>query len=73
MHYVVALPFELFGPTVITVGVEIWTWIVAERPDLELQVIMELCAAWEKTIQNRVGLFSEHMEYVRFPLEKSYD
>ncbi|KFM83573.1 Phosphatidylinositol 4-kinase alpha, partial [Stegodyphus mimosarum] len=36
-----------------------WQWLLAARPDMELQFLQEMSAAWQMTIDREVGLFSE--------------
>ena len=61
-HFAVALPFEVFTPAAISVGIEIWTWLVQERPDLEVALAIEIERAWVATISNHRGLFSTHLK-----------
>ncbi|THH11990.1 hypothetical protein EW145_g299 [Phellinidium pouzarii] len=63
LHYLVVLPFTVFSPSVITASIEVWTWIIGERPDLEIPLIMEINNAWNLTIRRNSGLFSESMNY----------
>jgi phosphatidylinositol 4-kinase len=62
VHYLVALPFAVFGPLVISAGIDVWTWVIGERPELETGLVMEINAAWTVTIRKRLGLFSDSME-----------
>lgn len=61
-HYVVALPFEVFTPASISVGLDIWTWLVDERPDLEMGIMLELAVSWQSTIHGQRGLFSSQIK-----------
>ena len=63
-HYAVALPFEVFTPAAMSVGIEIWTWLIEERPDLEMALAVEIERAWMETIASRRGIFSTHLKYV---------
>lgn len=62
-HYAVALPFEVFNPASISVGVEIWTWLIEERPDLEMSLMLEIGRAWMCTIDSRRGIFSMQLNF----------
>ena len=62
LHSVVALPFEVFGPPAISTGIEVWTWIIGERPETEIPLIMEISIAWTATMKRRAGLFSGSMK-----------
>ncbi|KAI5120463.1 hypothetical protein M0805_006483 [Coniferiporia weirii] len=63
LHHLVALPFAVFSPSVVTLSIEVWTWIIGERPDLEIPLIMEINNAWTLTIRHNTGLFSDVMNY----------
>ncbi|TDL24976.1 atypical/PIKK/PI4K protein kinase [Rickenella mellea] len=63
LHYLVALPFESLTPLVISSGIEAWTWIIGERPDMEIGLMTEINAAWGKTIRQRRGLFCDTLNY----------
>ena len=62
VHYLVALPFAVFVPLMISTGIDVWTWLIGERPELETGLMMEINAAWMATIRKRAGLFSDSME-----------
>lgn len=62
LHYIVALPFEVFSPTSITAGIEAWTWLIAEKPTLELALMGEICSAWATTIKHERGVFSRTLK-----------
>lgn len=50
---------ELFTDEAVRSTVSCWQWLLAARPDLELQFLQEMSAAWHMTIDKRLGLFSE--------------
>ena len=60
-HYAVALPFEVFTPSSISVGIEIWAWLIEERPDLEMSLMHEIGMAWMQSIDNKRGIFSKQL------------
>lgn len=62
-HYAVALPFEVFTPSSISVGIEIWAWLVEERPDLEMSLTLEISRAWMDTIDSKRGIFSTQLNF----------
>ena len=62
IRYLVAIPFEAFGPSIMTTGIEAWTWVIGERSDLEMAILTEIEAAWNKTIEDRLGLFSTSLK-----------
>ena len=62
LHYLVALPFEVSTPSAIAAGIEVWTWVIAENPDIEVALMSELLAAWSDTIRLEKGIFSDSMK-----------
>ena len=62
LHLLVALPFAVFTPTVISASIEIWAWIIRERPDTEVSLIMAINNEWISTIRRGAGLFSDSMK-----------
>jgi hypothetical protein len=59
LHYLVTLPFEVFTPSAIAAGIEVWTWVIAEKPVAEVVLISEILAAWFATVKDRKGVFSQ--------------
>src|SRR6267154_2242213 len=39
VHLLVALPFEVFTPSAVAAGIETWTWVIAERPGMEVAIM----------------------------------
>jgi phosphatidylinositol 4-kinase len=60
----VALPFEVSTPSAVSAGIEIWTWAIAEKPDMEVGLMGEVLAAWSDTIRQEKGIFSTSLECV---------
>ncbi|KAJ6502153.1 hypothetical protein C8R45DRAFT_975566 [Mycena sanguinolenta] len=63
LHYLVALPFEVSTPSAISAGIEIWTWAIAEKPDIEVALISEVLSAWSDSIRQEKGIFSTSLNY----------
>ncbi|KAH7923479.1 hypothetical protein BV22DRAFT_1036261 [Leucogyrophana mollusca] len=63
LHYLVALPFEVFTPAAIAAGIEVWTWVIAEKPDMEVAFMCEMLSAWLGTVKDRKGVFSASSNY----------
>ncbi|KIJ56890.1 hypothetical protein M422DRAFT_238481 [Sphaerobolus stellatus SS14] len=61
IHYLVALPYEIFTPATISVGIEAWTWLIGERSDLEMCIMLEFHKAWAEAIRARRGMFSDSL------------
>ncbi|EPQ57891.1 hypothetical protein GLOTRDRAFT_114478 [Gloeophyllum trabeum ATCC 11539] len=58
LHYLVVLPFEVFTPSAMSAGVEVWTWAIAECPGIETALLTELQSSWGTTIRQSKGIFS---------------
>ncbi|KAG2144576.1 hypothetical protein DEU56DRAFT_790388 [Suillus clintonianus] len=58
VHFLVALPFEVFTPSAVAVGIETWTWVIAERPNMEVAIMCEVLTSWFGTVKERKGVFS---------------
>ncbi|KAJ7172099.1 hypothetical protein C8R46DRAFT_1258016 [Mycena filopes] len=63
LHHLVALPFEVSTPSALSAGIEIWTWAIAEKPDMEVGLMGEVLAAWSDTIRQEKGIFSTSLNY----------
>jgi len=64
LHYLVSLPFEVFTPSAISAAIEAWTWVIAEKPSMEIGIMSEILSAWSSTISNEKGIFSLSLKYV---------
>jgi hypothetical protein len=53
-----------FSPRSVAAGVDVWTWLLSERPSVEMALLTEIVAAWTWTIKKRKGLFSTALKYV---------
>ncbi|KAG2135222.1 uncharacterized protein EDB93DRAFT_1242600 [Suillus bovinus] len=58
VHFLVALPFEVFTPAAVAAGIETWTWVIAERPNMEVAIMCEVLTSWFGTVKERKGVFS---------------
>ena len=64
MHTVAWSQVKLFTDTAMSTAVECWQWIFTARPDLKLCFLQEMLAAWQYTVDKRIGLFSPEEEEV---------
>ncbi|KAF9417408.1 hypothetical protein HW555_005505 [Spodoptera exigua] len=55
---------EIFTEDAVTTAVECWQWLTTSRPDLEIRLMQEIFAAWQSTVDRRMGLFSKQVEEV---------
>ncbi|KAH8099528.1 atypical/PIKK/PI4K protein kinase [Cristinia sonorae] len=63
LHYLVILPFESFSPTAVSAGCEVWSWVIAEKPEYEVVLVTEITSAWITTIKHGRGMFSKSLNY----------
>lgn len=69
LHYLVELPFGVSTPSAIASGIEVWTWLIAENPDIEIALMSEMLSAWFDTITQRKGIFSQALKYALLLVE----
>lgn len=65
IHHVVFLPVQMLTADAVSVGVEVWSWIIAQRPTAEHKVMAEIVTAMSWTLHKRKGVFSTSMKCVR--------
>ncbi|KAM6500354.1 hypothetical protein JOM56_003368 [Amanita muscaria] len=63
LHRLVTLPFKVATPSAMVVGVEVWTWLLQDMPDIEVALIAEILSAWSDSIKEERGIFSPTMNY----------
>ncbi|KAJ8087995.1 phosphatidylinositol-4- kinase [Marasmius tenuissimus] len=63
LHYLVSLPFEVATPPSISAAIEVWTWVIAEKPAAEVAIMSEILSAWSNTISQEKGVFSDAMNF----------
>lgn len=63
VHYLVALPFQIFTKETIKLGVSLWLGVIHENPNIEPRILAEVVEAWERSIHRRKGLFDTSFEY----------
>ena len=64
LHYLVALPFEAFRPSIMSAGIEAWSWVISEKPDYEIALLSKITSFWIETLKLEKGLFSKTHKYV---------
>jgi phosphatidylinositol 4-kinase len=52
------LPFEVGTPAAIATSIDVWTWVIAEKPDIEVALMAEILSAWSDSIKHEKGIFS---------------
>ncbi|EGO21128.1 hypothetical protein SERLADRAFT_452259 [Serpula lacrymans var. lacrymans S7.9] len=63
LHYLVSLPFGVFSPSAISAGIEVWTWVIAEKLALEVALMAEILSSWFDSVRERKGIFSTSYNY----------
>jgi phosphatidylinositol 4-kinase len=64
IHYLVALPFQIFTKETIKLGVSLWLGVIHENPSTEPRIFSEVIEAWERSINRRKGLFDPSFAYL---------
>ena len=62
IHYLVGIPFQIFSKESIKFGIYLWLGVIHENPKAEPRILVEVADAWEKTIQQRKGLFDPSLK-----------
>lgn len=57
IHYLVAIPFQVFTKESIKLGISLWLGVIHENPRTEPRILVEVAEAWERTIQRKKGIF----------------
>ncbi|KAJ5854603.1 hypothetical protein N7534_007146 [Penicillium rubens] len=64
VHYLVALPFQIFTKETVKLGVSLWLGVIHENPSTEPRILCEVIEAWERSMKRRKGLFDPSFEYL---------
>ncbi|GAB6030041.1 hypothetical protein CHUAL_005725 [Chamberlinius hualienensis] len=64
LHSICWSPISYFTESALETSVACWEWLLSARPDLELPFLSEMVASWQRSIDLRLGLFSEDLEEV---------
>ncbi|XP_014673497.1 PREDICTED: phosphatidylinositol 4-kinase alpha-like isoform X2 [Priapulus caudatus] len=62
LHALCWAPVKLFAETAMESTIACWEWLLAARPQFELQLLGEMASAWQMTIELRLGMFSVDKE-----------
>ncbi|KAG1141414.1 hypothetical protein G6F38_008437 [Rhizopus arrhizus] len=58
IQYLVSIPVQIFTPDSIEIGVDVWSWVLVERFDVEERLMTEIANMWSWALRHRKGLFS---------------
>ncbi|KAI7952678.1 hypothetical protein MJO29_008309 [Puccinia striiformis f. sp. tritici] len=70
LQRLVSLPIRMFTPLSVSLGLEVWTWLIDVKPEVEIKLITEVMTMWNWTHRRRKGLFSDSLDSVN-PLNQS--
>lgn len=70
LQRLVSLPIRMFTPMSVSLGLEVWTWLIDVKPEVEVKLITEVMTMWNWTHRRRKGLFSSSLDSVN-PLNQS--
>ncbi|KAF8163506.1 hypothetical protein B0H34DRAFT_795214 [Crassisporium funariophilum] len=63
LHHLVSLPFGVGTPSAIASGIEVWSWVIAEKAEVEVTLMGEILSAWSDSIRLQKGIFSKSLNY----------
>ncbi|KAG5638985.1 hypothetical protein H0H81_008206 [Sphagnurus paluster] len=63
LHNLVELPFAVATPSAVAASIGVWTWVISEKPDIEVALMGEVLSAWSDTIREQRGVFSTSLNY----------
>ncbi|KAK9727777.1 phosphatidylinositol-4- kinase [Basidiobolus ranarum] len=55
-------PVAVFTSQSLKMGTSIWTYLMVQRPDLEMKLMVEIGNCWASVIRSRKGIFSQQLE-----------
>ncbi|CAG9559156.1 unnamed protein product [Danaus chrysippus] len=64
LHSIAWSQVDIFTEDAVTTAVECWQWLNTSRPDLELRLLQEVLAAWQCTVDRKMGLFSKQNDEI---------
>ncbi|XP_072934257.1 phosphatidylinositol 4-kinase alpha [Epargyreus clarus] len=64
LHGIAWSQVDIFTEDAVTTAVECWQWLTTARPDLELRLLQEVFAAWQCTVDRKMGLFSKQADEI---------
>lgn len=62
----VSIPVKILSEGAVAIGLEVWSWVIDARPQLEPRIMTEVAEAWYHTVQLKQGLFSASLKFVFF-------
>lgn len=63
VHHLVNIPFQIFTKASIKLGISLWLGVIHENSRMEPRILNEIAQAWERTIDRKVGIFSDQFRH----------
>jgi phosphatidylinositol 4-kinase A len=63
VHHLVTIPFLAFTKASVKLGISLWLGVIHENPRMEPRILTEIAQAWERTIDRKVGMFSDRFHH----------
>ena len=58
VQHLVELPFAIFTKQSIKLGISLWLGVINENPAMEPRILAVIAEEWEKSVNNKMGIFS---------------
>ncbi|ORY06106.1 hypothetical protein K493DRAFT_252236 [Basidiobolus meristosporus CBS 931.73] len=55
-------PATVFTSQSLKMATAIWTYLMVQRPDLEMKLMVEISNCWASVIRSRRGIFTQHLD-----------
>jgi len=73
IRHLVGLPFAVFTPSAIKVGMLLWAGVVGEKPELSSRMLAEIARNFEMSVERKIGLFAgDFALYDAFDVKMEY-
>ena len=59
VQHLVGIPFSIFTKQSIKLGISLWLGVINENHKMQPRILVEIAENWERTVQNRLGIFNE--------------
>ena len=59
VRQLVSIPFDVFDKDSIKFGISLWLGVMNENSRMEARILTEVAIEWEKTIDRKIGIFSD--------------
>ena len=66
VQQLVGIPFIIFTKQSIRLGISLWLGVINENPRMESRLLTVIAERWEKSVRDRVGVFSPKLRWALF-------